>query len=233
MSRFIVSPSGLARFFTCPKQYQLGKAYTPKSSSGVLVQGTNVHAMMDNKLDPYEGTFAERAIAYRLMGMAADYHLPIRELHEVFPISNTIAIERRVDAVGQAPDGDPVIVDWKTASYDWDSFGKYVPKAMGFQAAAYLADNPKGISKPWPARIDFIVAGVSGEFGIYSHLYHGDDQINLLQAAEIVKDASKRGLFPHNRGFLCKWCDFKSACFEVKGWKSQYNKRGEKHDKDD
>lgn len=234
---FIISASGLAKFFTCPRQYLLSRMYQPRFVPEWMELGSMVHSILETGEVPPGKLGAEAStIAGRISStvQTEGYDLRDTEVKQFVPLTEGITLVRVLDAIGYRH-GIPVVVDYKVPVRPWETVGQKAPKGSGFQAAAYLvADQTQASDWAQADRIDFVVAprervGVS----IYPYHWNKKDQEELIQAAKIVKEANRRNYFPANRGHACTWCPWQAACYETSGWKSHYTERSRDYDQEE
>jgi len=216
---FYESISGLGNFFGCARKYKLAKEWRALKVKPWLELGSQVHALMDNKV-PNECWPKAIRIAERLVEAEKDYGFKVleREVKETVTLAKGLKLVRIIDVVGEYQ-GEPVLLDYKVPNKPWYTINRQRPKAMGFQPPAYLFKRPE-------KKMYFLVAPAD-DSPVKAHLYESckGDEKNVIQAVRIVRHASKMDYFPYNRGFQCKWCDFANMCYGKKGWEDEYTKR--------
>jgi len=203
----------------------------PKELPSYLRVGKDVHAILEGKRVRSQNVQVDLHVVrllefwklhgFRLAGTKAK---AIEVLQEV-PIGKDIRIVRKLDRLAIDEEGTPVLVDWKTASSQWESLighSDIVPKSLTFQTACYLIP-PEDIApykKAWPTELDFIVSThESMHARCYSTWRDRQAEKEFIEAAQVVAKATT---FPRIRGWNCKWCIYASACYETKDWQDEY-----------
>jgi len=190
--------------------------------------GLTVHAAMEGK--QYETTAAvERHVrslhafwkdkGYKLAGTKKQSIEVVQEVS----LGPRLILVRKLDRLAYQ-DGRGAIVDWKTASSDWEPLAldhRIIPKALGFQRSSYL--YPPEDSAPytrWPDELDYIVSSSTRPNARCYAVYRDREaEKEFVEAAKVVARAKT---FPRNMGWQCKWCMYQSACYETQGWQDEY-----------
>ena len=68
----------------------------------------------------------------------------------------------------------------------------------------------------------YVMVAEYGTVQDYDYWANEEDRQNLIRCAQIMKDAHDRGYFPKHKGYLCRSCDWFSACYQTKGWERHY-----------
>ena len=227
---FYISPSRLSSFYTCPASYQYRMNWERKELPPAIRDGIAAHQMLSDEV-PERMTSRARSFFEALSSMRREggYEILASEVRQEIPLGDDIILVRVIDAIAKL-NGVPILVDYKTATWPWkaiDGTGLY-PKAMGFQAVAYLIPPPDPSPlKRWPEKIDFLVAPEKGAEAVYSYEYFEEDQDNLMQAIELVRSA---GVYPRNRSYGCNYCSFMEMCYGLPRWEDLYLPKGELKD---
>lgn len=147
---------------------------------------------------------------------------------------------RRLDVIGQMPDGTLTVVDYKTSGAGWKVIpsGETMisPQAHGFQSIGYLIDGPKkladygiGVKARWPKKIMYLVVGMRGQPQMFEYVYNDEDfeQFRLLVvgAATLLKMYQDEESFPKNRGKGCIECPVRSVCYQEEGWQTTFKEK--------
>lgn len=218
-----LSASALDKFFTCPKQYHLSRTLTPLGMpTEELQRGLEVHAILaGEKVAPTIDDV--RWYVKQIKSKEKDYTIFLREVEQTFEYKKGILITRRMDGLGvHNPSEEEVVVDYKTAGWQWEVKEGIATKALGFQSAIYLLGNDM------PERMDYIVASSDGVVKVFTVYAHQELFDNLHTAIEMVVEATEKGAFPKHEGWLCRNCDFFAPCHDIRGWQSNFKKRGDK-----
>jgi len=73
--------------------------------------------------------------------------------------------------------------------------------------------------------MEYVIIPTNGTVASYPyHKFEADDQA-LIAACQQLVEAKKIGSFPKNKGFQCRDCDFKHACWKTRGWEKYYDAR--------
>jgi CRISPR/Cas system-associated exonuclease Cas4 (RecB family) len=234
-----ISASKLNSFFQCPAQYAYSRTYEPLTKDKFLEDGTAAHALLAGerpaKLTVRARAFYEQLqLLYKEGGYTPlwldENDKPRVEMRQVVALGKKLKLVRVIDALANV-DGEAVLIDYKTAVWPWRKLrdGKVpagvnpVPQSMGFQATAYLIPPDEPTPFKWPTRIDFLVASERGGMSVHTYRSSKDDVANLIDAANMVTDAT---VFPKHRGSSCAFCQFKDACFGTAGWQKMYLEKG-------
>lgn len=223
----VLSASSLDKFFTCPKQYQLSRQWQPTAKPSKELQlGTDVHAIMAGEKRITKATSADvRWHVKKMKELEEGYTIRVREVESIVTLTKGIKILRRIDALGDAPDGHEVIVDYKTTTYAWeDIHQRTYAKAEGFQSGCYL------LGDDMPSRMDYLISAANGTTAIATVWDDVSRYSNLLNAARLVQEAVKTKNYPAHRGWLCRYCDFVGPCYDLPNWKSGYTPKEERQD---
>jgi hypothetical protein len=229
VSDLILSASSIDRFFTCPQQYALSKLWTPTAPPApALVQGLAVHAIMAGQKRITKTTpEAVRWHVKKMKEMDRQYTISQREVESVEQLCEGIKILRRIDALGVTLEGEPVVIDYKTATYAWDELAYQVyPKGEGFQTACYLFGDDT------PDRMDYLVSCEKGTTQVITTRFEVGRFGNLLIAAKLIQKASDDAYFPAHKGWLCRYCAMTGPCYQSPGWRTMYKRRKEIKDDD-
>jgi CRISPR/Cas system-associated exonuclease Cas4 (RecB family) len=228
---FVVSASGLRKFFECPFKYALHMRMRPRQIPQFYQDGLDVHALMaGEKCAPNERSIRMAKMLTELVE-GRGYEILDTEVKQYVHLTKGIKLVRVLDALAYDEDGK-VIIDYKTSKKLWDKISATsAPAGMGFQAQTYVEP---GTFVDWPDRIDFLIvasAPAGADYRKYtdvvSYEWNQPDHENLIRAAQMVKDATKSGNFPKNRGAHCVYCDFMAACYEQPGWKDKFEVKDE------
>ena len=213
---FYVSVSGLGKFFTCPAMYDYSRKYVYTGPlSPALQMGINVHAALAGTKDEEELSTTEAVYLKKLRILELPYEIQGRELQQDVPLTVGIRLVRVVDALARL-EGEPVLLDYKTARVPWFTISGHVPEAWGWQASAYLI--PPEDVKEWPKQIHFLTAPLEGQPEVHAYSRILKDLDHVKQAALIVRSAVRYGWLPKRQGWLCKNCDFADLCYDVPNW---------------
>jgi CRISPR/Cas system-associated exonuclease Cas4 (RecB family) len=249
VGKFTASKSLLEKYFSgCShraylyKRWNMKKEYMPKQ----LQFGIEVHDLIERGLSgenlwtkdklEFEGNAealerAERAInwckknGYTVLALEERHYATLTDDINLFGVIDCIAEK----------DGETILIDWKTASRNWtttkvgeDGDRIYIG-AQGWQGPVYLTTpNESSIIKPsaWPTEMLYVVIPKNGTIGAYRYTKNEADDQALLQACQVVKNATDQGWFPKNQGtWTCDRCDFKHVCWKTPGWEKYYDKR--------
>lgn len=218
-----ISASALDKFFTCPRQYKLSRTLTPLGRpSEELQRGIEVHALLaGERITPTiedVGWYVKQ-----IKSKEKDYTIFLRETEQIIDYTPGVTIVRRHDGLGvHNPSGEEVVVDYKTAGWQWDVTSDIAPKAHTFQSAIYLLGNDM------PDRMDYIVASSDGVVKVFTVYEEQELFQNLYDAIDMVLDAHLKDKFPKHEGWLCRFCDFFDPCHKVQGWQSNFKQRGDR-----
>src|SRR3990167_1380249 len=245
MAKFTVSNSALNAFFGgCAHRYPLFKQYSTKDAimPPPMKFGIAVHKAIDVGI-PDKTTPAIRMAAERLLNLADKngYQILATEVKHFAPLTDEINVFGLIDVLALTADGKPVIIDWKTGGYPWETTeletGELVTmKAVGWQGAIYTMppfEMPIEWDE-WPREVHYLVVPTNGNAAIHKYHANEEDLLNLVQAATIVKEADDRGWYPKNVGYECRDCLFMHACWKTPNWERYYDvRRGAREDADD
>ena len=230
---FTVSKSGLEQFMSgCMHRYPLYRKYNLALMPPALAFGIEVHRLVEEGLPnpPSSDNLQAIEIASKLLRLTSKlgYKIIDREIQHLAPLTNDIQVVGRIDAVAEL-DGELVLIDFKTSGYGWKKrkteLGEIVyPKALGFQGPIYLTP-PYGDDGSWPVELHYLLAPKQGKTAVHKFYENDEARQNLIRAATIMKDASDRGWFPQNRGWLCEGCDWAPACWKWNNWQRYYTER--------
>ena len=232
---FTVSNSALNAFYSgCPARLDFFRKYSmkPRFMPKPLRFGIAVHEAIQKDLEGTEGEV--RITAERLLNLADKngYQILATEVKHFAPLTDDIDVFGIIDVLALTSEGKPVIIDWKTGSYPWETTelasGELVTmKARGWQGAIYtLPPYKMPIEwKEWPEELHYLTAPTNGGAQIHKY-YAGDEDLeNLRRAATMMKEAVDGGALPKNIGYECRDCDWQKVCWQTPGWDKYYNVR--------
>lgn len=237
---FYTSPSAISDFFSCARKYWWSRNFQAIVKSQSLVDGEHAHKILHTGKIP-KGTSVRAkyyAKALAKLRVSTGYKLlsGMKELKQRIRLAPGIIMTRIMDTGGTIR-GEPVIIDYKTAAEPWFTVesidvidGVVVstqdpPQRTSYQAWSYLIppDDPAPF-EVWPARLDFLLS--TGD--IHTYRYDKADHDELIVAAIDVKLAASRDemkYFPRNRGYACRFCQFKKPCFNAPNWEKHFKRR--------
>jgi hypothetical protein len=235
--KLFVSASALGFYFECPRKFYLSRIWRPLDvkKPKYLIVGGQAHKILEGSLAADdESMFPEsRRFAKKLKGIENDLGLDIhyREEWQKFNILPGIQFTRVLDGRGLDRRGQPVLLDYKTASMPWvtvlESGGLWVaPQAAGIQAVSYVIPKA-GEETTWPKRIFFlVVASRPVTKQSFSYRYKQEDVDNLMRIILQVQDDWLAGeeAFLFHRGYNCGRCPWSAACYKAPGWEERYEK---------
>ena len=243
---FTISNSALNQFFGgCPARHEFFRRYSmkPKFMPKHLKFGIAVHEAIEKDI-PKETADDARITAERLLNLADKngYQILATEIRHLANLTDEIDVFGIIDALALGPDGNPVLLDWKTSSYPWEATtletGELVTmKAMGWQGTIYLLEPYKMPIewKGWPEELHYLIAPTNGGASIHKYYWRNEDYDNLVRAATMMKAAVDNGEpLPFNRGFQCRSCDWLHCCWQTPNWQRHYDeRRGARDDVDE
>lgn len=243
---FYVSASALNSFYSCMAQWDFGRRLEPLFKDNFLEDGSAAHAMMEGKV-PTKFSIRARSFYEQLIALYEERGYtplwvedgkPKAEVRQVVTLNKNLRLVRVIDAFAKTKEGEPVLLDWKTAVWPWRPITlpgvkplpdlNPVPQSMGFQAAAYLItpDDPKSVPFEWPTRIDFLVASEKGGMDVHTYRWNDEGEVNLLNAADAMQAWVKGKMpLPKHRSSGCGFCSFAPACYELPGWEALYKEK--------
>ena len=230
MTKVKLSPSSIQSFFDsrCPAAWNYSRQLEPLVEDEWLSRGTLVHSMMAGDTDPTSVTDNLAQIFYKkLLEEQRKQGITVlkSEVWRVIELTKHIQLRMRIDAFALRRNKE-VVVDWKTAGAPWkvvEGKEQYVaPSAVSFQAVAYVAE---GDEASWPQEMMFIVAPARGKPSTFFYYRNKADYENLVNAANLVREAIRSNNFPKIRGYACHECKFKAVCYEAFDWESKYKSR--------
>ena len=237
-----LSKTSIEQFMSgCNYKYPLYKKYTMKKMSPAMQFGIDVHQMLEEGVPQFanEDTIDIRVyeIAQKLETMTnkLGYHILDREVKHIAPLTKDIQVFGIIDVVAEL-DGEPVLIDYKTAAQTWKTVTTQegeliVPKAVGFQGPIYLTTPYAGSSSDywgdglWPGELHYLLAPTNGLTKVHKYYDNATDRENLLQAARQIKAAVDAGAFPKNRGWMCGQCDWKNVCYQTRDWRKYHEEK--------
>lgn len=234
-----LSASAMEAYFQCPRKLLMASRWQGTQMATAQRDGLDAHSLMAGDLCPhasptacaYAETLTDLALAN---GITVNHH----EVLQTFEIGDDVIFKRIIDGIGEYQ-GVPVLIDWKTAKKgEWPSFHhnrkKYVPKARGFQAVAYLIPPPPeelerlGLDA-WPEQILFVIGDAYGGGEIVALKRDADLEVNFYRACWKVAEAIRNDDFPAYYGGSCgllgtSWaCDFIPICYNLPDWEAMYS----------
>ena len=225
MSPFRISATALKNFYTCPQRYLYYTELEPLQPKPKWLQdGIDAHALMAGETVPKASPEATRHYA-RLTDLVeiAELRILAREVRQEIKLTRYVNLVRIIDALGYDKYGQPVLMDYKTVNKMW--YGRAF-ETETFQTQVYLLppEKPKPLSA-WPTTMLYLVSSGDGKQQIFPSRKDKDDRENVIHAVGVIRDAAKRGWFPKNRGYNCRYCDFCDACYKAPGWEKLYKER--------
>jgi hypothetical protein len=250
-----LSPTRLYRWYAlgCPAAWDYERRWTPVEPNPIFKLGTEVHKLLDGTLKPEEITHRSAYTIYlKLVELKSALGLtvcldqnqkPLVEIKQEWRIAGTPEIEfvRKVDFIGTLPDGETVLVDWKThLGYGWkmllnESNELFAPQALGFQSPSYLIPPPQalldliGLSE-WPTLILYLVGPARGPAQRFKFEWEQNAEDNFLFALHQAAAAASTGYFPKVYGRHCHDCEMAGPCFQAPGWSEAYQPYRPKRD---
>ena len=235
MSKLKTSPSRMSDFFSCPakfKYHQDFKIVGEMEPVPALENGTAVHALLEGKIDGFTMNPEVDWYFKKINNLRHEegYEIIGTETFQTVDVGDH-QLMRVIDAFAFIGD-EPVLVDYKTASWKWDSFADRYPQAKGFQATAYLIppDDPAPFEE-WPTRIDFLIAPrwemvdnrrLTGTPEVVSYYQNDEDLQNLIDALDHIASTK---VFVKNRGYNCRTCSMAGLCFDLPNMEGMYERK--------
>jgi hypothetical protein len=196
--------------------------------------GRKVHSLMEKgipkhnnptprRIDPNAKPSKAVQIAMRLKELETGLGINItkRELVEDLDIGG-VTFRRVIDGKGSDKDGG-IIVDYKTASWAWDTVetpkGFIAPKAHTIQTPAYLFEQDV-------SRMVYLIAPSKTKKNQSFYAEHDPEREKYF--LDVIEDVSTCKTFPANYGYGCKFCTMIDVCFETSGWEDKYDSRNGK-----
>ena len=254
-NKWRLSQSALGMYMDCKKKFLLSRKYFLKDEhspiyfsfgrevhslmeSGIRLQGVPTHNVPE--IDPNNSRRITPAtsmkkvkeskamqVAKRLKELELGLGITIteRELIQDFEVEGA-QFRRIIDGVGFDKDG-PLLVDYKTASWAWDTVktpkGYIAPKAQTIQSPAYLYNFDVG-GMEWPNRIVYLIAPSKSKKTQSFYVEHDANREQFFR--DTVNEVKMCPNFPASYGFGCKFCTMIDACFETEGWEEKYDSKG-------
>ncbi len=230
--------SGCAHRYLEYRQWNLKEKYMPAP----LKKGIAAHHAIEKLINGGDvETIAEKhgAIAIGVAERAVnwleknDYKVLATEEQHIAPLTKDIQFYGVIDVVAEAPNGDYLLIDWKTSFKPWqirtlESGEKIYIDAQGWQGPVYL--TPPYSSdiirvEDWPIQMLYVVIPTTGSIGEYPYYKNDHDDEALLRTCRQFSEAKAAGNFPKNKGWQCRNCDFLHSCWKTKGWEKYYEAR--------
>ena len=255
--KFTASKSLLEKYFSgCAyraylyRQWNLKPKYMPKPLKfGIEVhkaieEGISGKAIYDDVTLTSEYSATAIARAERAFNWLdkKNYTVLGSEVEHFAYLTSNIDLFGVIDVIAEAPDGEIILIDWKTAKSLWspttlaNGSTVYIG-AQGWQGPVYLTKPKKSdIVDPeaWPTKMLYIVIPEYETVGAYEYEINEADTQALIQACEVVRTAKISGSYPKNKGYQCDagfGCDFKKVCWDQKGWRKYYDPRNAQAEK--
>ncbi len=230
-----LSPSALNNYDACKRKFYYSRTlYRDDGEEPIyFTRGSEAHAVMDGSKELEDISKEARLMAKKLIKLrdGLGYQIKHHELTQKWsPVENVI-YERRIDGLGYDKDGFGVIIDWKTASRAWKTFGNVAPQALTWQTPGYFIPPPQemldeiGWTDPWPRQMAYIIGPTYGRGQVFTVEYDADIVADLYKLfGDIMIDNDHHG-FPKTPGYGCGMCSFADRCWEVPGWEDLYKAR--------
>ena len=230
----------------CPAAWKYHRELEPVGAAPRTFADTGslVHSMLDGETDPATVTNDTALMFYsKLDALRQSIGLQVikglkhdgAEFFQKIKILPGVEIVRKIDLIGRVSFYKELILgDWKTSGAIFKSLEsdpKIVPQALSMQGITYLIPPEQkhldrlGIKK-WPRRLLYFVAGFRGSPTWFEYEYSKIDHENLLDAAATVATAIREDRFPKIRDKHCLKCPFVGPCFDQKGWRKKFKKKG-------
>ena len=170
-----------------------GEKHSPESCRE---EGAGLIECFIAAVDPHE----------RVLSVSESFALPIVD-------SSGASLEKplvgEIDCVVER-DGEPVLVDWKTAARRWPQ--SQADKSMQATAYAYAYGRLHGLGLP-EFRFDVLV---KNKTPVFQQLDTRRREADVDRFAELAKQAERivahELYYPNEHGFACGGCQFKTAC---------------------
>lgn len=225
---FYVSVSSMKEFFSCHKQYYWRQRLSskPEYEPSFFRDGTDAHAAMEGKI-PDKMSMAAMNYYSKLQTLVAryGYDLHEKEVYQKVEILPGVVLVRIIDAIASW-NGDPLLIDYKTANQQWKTIGdsENMAKGMTFQAPAYLI--PPDNESDWPDELHFLVAPSRGAPQRFVYRWNEEAEENFFNAVRFMK--ANRDSQIMNRGIGCDYCGYAAACYGIDGWENMYEIKGDR-----
>ena len=250
MNKWRLSQSALGMFMSCRRKFLLSRKYFLKDEHSPVYFsfGRAVHLLMEKGIPTHTNPTPRRIdpapvigkeskaiqVAKRLKELELGLGITIteRELIQDFEVEGA-QFRRVIDGVGFDKDG-PLLIDYKTASWAWDTVktpkGYIAPKAQTIQSPAYLYNAGSGHgdkNNEWPNRLVYLIAPSKSKKSQSFYVEWDSDRerffLDTTNEVKLCRD------FPANYGFGCKFCTMIDACFETEGWEEKFEAKEKKN----
>lgn len=203
--------------------------WAPLSVDRELQDGIDAHALVAKQTNALAVSPRAALFAARFVRMEQGYTMyDWREQYQRVTWAG-ITFRRIIDAGGEISYGDPVLIDYKTATWPWETKGGMTAKASGFQGTIYLLPPADlGPFTRWPEMMDYLVAPERGQDQIFTYMRNEADESNLVDAVAMVEEGVAKKRFPKQQGFGCKYCPFYDMCYRTDGWQKKYKRKEER-----